>query len=223
MTKIVNLLTKKCQKNINRNVRLLSYLNELAMRKGELNKATIISTTDSFKITITAYTEKNFLGNIYKDTPVNFFLDAYRFSLHSDLFGLLMNTKFDINNIIARMVQDELYNDHVYGWDISFTDSKGKFSISPKEHGVSLQLFAGLEEAIKIFNEKHKPEILSYSSFAGEKSKVKLYKLLARKIEKKGFELYEFDYSDMHYWIFVKKKLDDRIKELIEIYKGKVK
>ena len=71
-------------------------------------------------------------------------------------------------------------------WEIGFEDETGGTGTTGKVGGKgAIELFAALEHIIKGFIKKFAPEIVS---FAGKgASKTKLYKLLAKKIEKAGY------------------------------------
>lgn len=69
-------------------------------------------------------------------------------------------------------------------WYIEFVDKKGMTTMSPKNKGVALELFAALEEIIKKFLDKEKPEVVTF--FGMGASKVKLYDLAVKKMANYG-------------------------------------
>jgi len=72
-------------------------------------------------------------------------------------------------------------------WELEFEDETGAIEISPKEKGVAIQLFAGIEHSVKMFASKYKPSIIIYEAAASERSKVKLYETLGNRIQKHGY------------------------------------
>ena len=75
----------------------------------------------------------------------------------------------------------------VFKWEVYFEDDMGKTELAPKEKGTSLQLFAALEQYFKDFIKKKKPDMIEFSSDKGESSRMKLYNLLSKKIQKGGY------------------------------------
>ena len=72
---------------------------------------------------------------------------------------------------------------------IAFTDNRGNTLMSPKDKGVSIQLFAAIQSIVSEFVKSEKPILINFSGNSKEKSKLKLYSLLAKKIEKSGYTL----------------------------------
>jgi hypothetical protein len=71
-------------------------------------------------------------------------------------------------------------------WEIAFEDEEERRETVRKRKGASLELFAALEKVFKQFVEKALPDKFRFSAALDEKSRVKLYDLLAKKIEKMG-------------------------------------
>lgn len=74
-------------------------------------------------------------------------------------------------------------------WEIDFVDENNKADISPKRKGASLELFAALEKVLDEFMNKALPNKLEFRATIDEKSRVKLYDRLAKKLASKyGFK-----------------------------------
>jgi hypothetical protein len=78
-------------------------------------------------------------------------------------------------------------------WEVGFVDEKGSVKISPKNRGVALELFSALPKAVEMFIKAKKPSTFYFTSDKTETSRVKLYKLLAKKIAKHGYILKKED------------------------------
>jgi len=173
-------------------MRLQQFLNELAMKKGEV-KYGIIS-PDEFYATIITDTES---------------MD-YSFSFHAKrqsfpvVFKILLKNEFGYKENHDGMIMD--LSKKIGGiWEIDFEDEEGMYSIAPKERGVSLQLFAGLEEILRRFEKKYKPNVFYFGAYE-EPSRIKLYKFIAAKIKKAGFITYEFHFAGVVYFFFLSKE-----------------
>jgi hypothetical protein len=72
-------------------------------------------------------------------------------------------------------------------WEILFQDEKKSMVAkdNPKGSKVALELFAAIQQVVTEFIKKEKPEVIKFSSNKIDKSKIKLYKLLAMRISKK--------------------------------------
>ena len=79
------------------------------------------------------------------------------------------------------------YKEDAITWEIAFVDSKGSVKIEPKDKGVSLELFAALPKVVEMFIKSKNPSTFFFTSKPEEVSRVKLYTLLAKKIEKSGY------------------------------------
>ena len=76
-------------------------------------------------------------------------------------------------------------------WNIQFSDENDNLDKAPKRKGASIELFAALEKVMMQFIEKTLPDKMEFRADLDEKSRVKLYDLLAKKIKKK----YGFNYK----------------------------
>ena len=71
-------------------------------------------------------------------------------------------------------------------WEVAFEDEEARRYTITKRKGAALELFAALEKVFKQFIEKTLPNKFRFTADIEEKSRVKLYDLLAKKIEKMG-------------------------------------
>ena len=78
-------------------------------------------------------------------------------------------------------------------WEVAFEDEQEVRAKEAKRQWASIELFAALEKVFKTFIDKALPNEFHYSADLEEKSRVKLYDLLAKKIVKMGYgyKLYE--------------------------------
>jgi hypothetical protein len=98
----------------------------------------------------------------------------------------------------------DIYNEDF--WDVNFQDEKGRISIQPKGKNVAIELFAALEKVFTDFISKAKPDEIQFSSSNYEKSRVKLYHMVAKKIAKKGnFQIQYMKGNKTDTWMLSKK------------------
>jgi hypothetical protein len=71
-------------------------------------------------------------------------------------------------------------------WEVVFEDEEERRYKVEKPQGTSLELFATLEKVFKDFLEKALPDKFRFTADIDERSRVKLYDLLAKKIQKAG-------------------------------------
>jgi len=83
---------------------------------------------------------------------------------------------------------------------ITFEDDRGNTLISKKDKGVAIQLFAAIESIVSEFVKSEKPILINFSGNSKEKSKLKLYSLLAKKIAKSGYTLQTKDNHVIKYY-----------------------
>jgi hypothetical protein len=146
-------------------MRLKEYLKELAMRKGTLIKYGL-KTDTAFYATI--YLENNEIFNVYANsTPYT----------EEELSKQYKDLKLDTSLLQI--------------WTVAFEDSKGNIGVSPKGKGTSLQIFAALEEYIKALYKRERPQGIYFSGISTEASRLKLYGLLTKKIEKRGYKYFK--------------------------------
>lgn len=155
-----------------------NYLTELSLKKASFQVS--MSTSTEFRAKIT--TEHG-----------NFIYSAKQFLSEKNMS--LDKTLLDELDIEGR---------HKYIWEISFEDAMGRHYKVTTERGTALQVFAAVEEITKQFIKKYKPKLVTFSAEVGEASRVKLYKLLARKITQKAYELYEHIKYGFYIWVFYK-------------------
>lgn len=91
-------------------------------------------------------------------------------------------------------------------WEIYFEDERGNTEQVVRDSKTALEVFAGVEKSFKIFIKKYNPSIFEFSSFVNERSRRKLYELLARRIEKKVYDYKTFKVGNEFYWVFYKDK-----------------
>lgn len=175
-------------------MRLRRYLIELAAKKAivKIKRAT----SDEF-ITIIR-TDAGDFEFIAAESGYNFLTN--RFSKDVDEF---------------REFDNRIRNANLVVWSIAFLDPKGETVVTPKERGISLQVFAGVEESFKLFFKKYRFDILDFTSFKSEFSKIKLYDLLAKRISKQGYSYYKKVVGGFVYWIFVNKKANEILKDYL--------
>jgi hypothetical protein len=127
-----------------------------------------------------------------------------------------LTTKFTKDANEYREFVDRLVKANIVVWSIAFYDPKGEISVAPKEKGISLQVFAGVEESFKLFMKKYSFDVLHFSSFKNEPSKIKLYDLLAKRISKQGYTKYKKTLGGfIIYWIFANKKANEILKDYL--------
>lgn len=194
-------------------MKFLSFINELAMRKGEVKYGK--SWDDEFIATIVTDTEK-------MDYAFTFHAKKQTFPV---VFKILLKKEFGYKesnydkNKIANLSSDDrdrivdLSKDLGYIWEMDFEDEEGSYSLQPKEHGASLQLFAGLEEIIRRFIKKYTPNVFYFGAYE-EPSRIRLYRYIAGRIKKTGYESYEFDFSNIKYFFFLSREAIDTIKSI---------
>lgn len=73
-------------------------------------------------------------------------------------------------------------------WEVTFEDENEYREKAPKRKGAAVELFAALEKVFKQFLEKALPDRFRFLADIDEKSRIKLYDLLAKKISKLGFD-----------------------------------
>jgi len=78
-------------------------------------------------------------------------------------------------------------------WEVAFEDEQEVRAKETKRQGAAIELFAALEKVFKTFIDKALPNEFHFSADLEEKSRVKLYDILTKKILKTGYgyELYE--------------------------------
>lgn len=97
-----------------------------------------------------------------------------------------------------------IYNEDF--WDVTFEDQHSKTSQQPKGMNVALELFAALEKVFTDFMKKANPDEIQFSAANYEKSRVKLYHLISKKIAKKGnFQVQYMKGNITDTWILRKK------------------
>ena len=69
-------------------------------------------------------------------------------------------------------------------WEVVFEDEKERRYRVEKPKGTSIELFAALEKTFKEFLSTALPDKFRFSADIDERSRVKLYDLLAKKVEK---------------------------------------
>lgn len=107
-------------------------------------------------------------------------------------------------------------------WTIAFEDSSGSLHVSPKDKGVALQLFAALEMVFINFIKKYKPDDFEFSGYSHEKSKIKLYGTVAKKIAKRAkYFMQSQTAGDQTLWIFNKTRADEA--QVISLLSKKIK
>jgi hypothetical protein len=72
-------------------------------------------------------------------------------------------------------------------WEIAFEDENEARHKDEKRQGASIELFAAIEKVFKKFIDTALPNEFHFSSDLEEKSRVKLYDLLSKKIVKMGY------------------------------------
>ena len=143
------------------------YFSELAMKKGTTVRIVKDTENDFFAVIVL---ENDDYFKIY--ATANYYSeDQLRQQLK------LPNISFD--------------TDPMKKWVIAFADAEGNIEINPKDKGVALQLFAAIEHYMKLFYKRQRPQVISFSGKETETSRTKLYKLLSKKIEKKGYKLFD--------------------------------
>ena len=103
--------------------------------------------------------------------------------------------------------QDTKYSDPIWNIDftktniekheIFFTDQERNIETVPKEKGTAIQVFAAIEKFVTEWIKSSRPEAIQFESGPTEKSKLKLYTLLAKKISKAGYKHYTYR-NDQH-------------------------
>ena len=81
---------------------------------------------------------------------------------------------------------DALYFRTAEVWEVTFEDAQGNRYQSEKRKGAAIELFAALEKVFNDFIAKTLPNKFRFTADIDEKSRVKLYNTLAKKIAKKG-------------------------------------
>lgn len=85
----------------------------------------------------------------------------------------------------------------VFTWEVWFEDESGDTALSPKRKGAAIELFSALEEVMKNFITEKKPVLFHFAADVTEPSRVKLYKLLAKKILKiSSYKLITVDFKN---------------------------
>ena len=73
-------------------------------------------------------------------------------------------------------------------WEVSFEDEeKRKYQVQ-KPEGTVLELFAALQKVLITFLSKTNPSNFRFTADVDEKSRVKLYDIIAKKLKKKGWK-----------------------------------
>lgn len=127
------------------------------------------------------------------DDPKNIFIVRIGYEGYSKS---MLEMKFNIS--LGKMKENIPY------WDINFKDYLGREGIEPKGKGVALRLFAVLEQEIGKLINNRKPEVMRFRVSDSTDSRFKLYKTIARKIEKNGkYKLYT---AGKQFW-FIRKDL----------------
>jgi hypothetical protein len=93
-------------------------------------------------------------------------------------------------------------------WYVQFFDSAGRDELVSKDKRVGLNLFAALEVVFKEFIKTYDPLVFTFDAKIADKSRVKLYDLLARKIGKHGYDVQHKD-RKFRLYLFTKKGIDD--------------
>jgi hypothetical protein len=155
-----------------------NYLTELSLKKA------------SFQVTMS--TSAEFRAKISTEHG-NFIYSAKRFLTEKNMS---MDT-----TLLAKLGID---GKHEFLWELSFEDAMGRHYQVPTERGTALQVFAAVEEITRQFLKKYNPKIVTFTAEIGEASRVKLYSLLAKRIMRKGYELYEHVKYGFYIWVFYK-------------------
>jgi hypothetical protein len=94
-------------------------------------------------------------------------------------------------------------------FELMFTDSKSEINTSAKGKNTAVELFAALEKIVKEFIQTQKPSVIEFSpANKDEKSKQKLYVLLAKKIAKKfGYVIQDKDNNITKYFFSYRQTL----------------
>ena len=93
----------------------------------------------------------------------------------------------------------------IFSWEVYFEDESGEVGMAPKRKGAAIEIFSALEVAIRQFVASKNPAIFRFSSELGEQSRVKLYKLIAKKISKLGgYKVITRDMDGSKYFVFYK-------------------
>ena len=173
-------------------MRLKQYINELSMKKGT-------------KIKFERDMNHLVLVEVVLEDDETFFIE-FRREYVEDIFEII--NKHD-ESIIARAEKKGLVEytqikgtGSIAAWEIMFEDSAGEYGISSKRKGAAIELFAAIEQVTKRFIKSKKPEILVFTSDIGEQSRVKLYKLLAKKIKTGGYKEIQTNERGYSFFIF---------------------
>jgi hypothetical protein len=222
-------------------MRLKKYLNELALKKAQVETW---SHRDRFTANISVEHESGnveifrFVADI-EESLKDMVLNTAQFELSPEKMMEILDKNVPDwkENILLQgdileaayewkgFAYNELKKINVEGlWEIIFEDEKGRLDIVHKGKA-ALQVFAGVEESFKLFIRKYNPVMFTYSAHTSEKSRVKLYELLARRIKKAGyvekmpsvlFSLSErLGQSSVKTWGFVKK---DKLKVIEKVF-----
>lgn len=167
-------------------MRLKEYLKELAMKKGTQIEYTK-TTPDAFYASIYTGVDQG----TYKES-----FDIYAASDWYSKFHLAQKLRIPEERIVNELKGKAVYG--IYIWNIDFVDSAGNISITPKGKGIAIQLFAAIETFMKEFGKRYDPQGIEFSGYAREKSRIKLYHHLSKKIAKQGYKFFPIgDYYTM--------------------------
>lgn len=160
-------------------------------------------------------------AEIYYDiSPTNFGADITTFGKNKYVFWF--NAVYDNSTYFLKSLNDAFmkslyyYGDIDFGiWEIYFQDEEGNYDVSKKESGISLQLFSALETIIKKFIREMKPEAFYFTGYMSETSRIKLYKFLAKKINRatKKYFYYSFKEANEIYFAFLPKETEEIYKK----------
>jgi hypothetical protein len=202
-------------------LRLRQYITELSVAKKPkikyYNKPTLFHAdikldmpSSIFSKTEIRYGRQKSNSKIHPD-DLMFNFDADLESLNSVLradFPILQKATSDYHNELEAMY-GKMEWDAPAVWDITFEDITGKMDKVDKGKDIALNLFAALEQVFKEFIKMKKPLIFHWMADADEKSRVRLYDLLTRKIAKNGYDTQSSARGSYKFYLFIRKGIDD--------------
>lgn len=193
-------------------MRLRYYLNELAMKAGTEIRV-LRDTQDRYEARISLVDPTLVQGgDPVFDLIFKFYGDYGSFTKTFDVIKAnvpKLIPKLDKKGLVEWTDRDGRYagsfkQGWVFSWEVYFEDEQGEIDIQPKRKGAAIEVFSALEVVIKKFLTSKKPPVFHFSSNVGEGSRVKLYKLLAKKISKSGYKVYTSDIEGVKYFVFYK-------------------
>lgn len=188
--------------------RLKQYIAELAM-KADTDIRVMRNTSDRYEVSIFLKDDISF--KLYGDYG-SYSLIYKAFQMEKNANDLLLRAKkkglVEYTTRQGRYIDpesDQSKKGWIFSWEVYFEDESGEMGMAPKRKGAAIEVFSALEVAIKEFITTKKPPIFHFSSELGEQSRVKLYKLLARKVSKLGgYKVVTRDMERSKYFVFHK-------------------